>query len=313
LSILIFHQVLAAADPLFPDLLDASRFDQILRWLKHWFNVLPLDVAVRCLAEGALPARAVSITFDDGYADNVTIALPLLIRHNVKATFFIATGFLDGGCMWNDIVINALRHHRGETLDLTHLDLGTHPTAQPADRRKAVETLIGRLKYLPSSDREALAQRVGAAAGVTPPTNLMMTRQNVRSLRRSGMQIGGHTVSHAILMRVSLDNARREMADGKAQLEGILDEPVTLFAYPNGKFGVDYGEEHAALARALGFVAAVSTDWGAAKVGSDPMHLPRFTPWDRSLVPFALRLATNLMRKERAQSSLSRIGTSGRG
>ncbi|HEY8876670.1 MAG TPA: polysaccharide deacetylase family protein, partial [Roseateles sp.] len=58
LSVLIFHRVLREPDPLFPDEVDAARFDEILGWLKSWFHVLPLDKAVRRLQAGDLPPRA---------------------------------------------------------------------------------------------------------------------------------------------------------------------------------------------------------------------------------------------------------------
>ncbi|MDP1007558.1 polysaccharide deacetylase family protein, partial [Klebsiella pneumoniae] len=84
-------------DPLFPDEIDAARFDAILGWLRSWFNVLPLDEAAQRLKDGSLPARAAALSFDDGYADNHDIALPLLQKHGLPCSFFIATGFLDGG------------------------------------------------------------------------------------------------------------------------------------------------------------------------------------------------------------------------
>ena len=70
MSILVFHRVLALPDPLFPGEVDAVRFNRICSWLADWFQVLPLDQAVRHLRAGSLPARALAITFDDGYADN---------------------------------------------------------------------------------------------------------------------------------------------------------------------------------------------------------------------------------------------------
>jgi hypothetical protein len=84
------------------------------------------------------------------------------------------------------------------------------------------------------------------------------------------------------------------MADSKARLEKILGEKVGLFAYPNGKPGEDFREEHAVLAREIGFDAAVTTAPSAARVGCDIMQLPRFTPWDRSRLRFGARLALNL-------------------
>ena len=70
-----------------------------MAWVRDWFNVLPLSEAASRLAQGTLPARALSITFDDGYADNREIAAPILQRLGLSATFFIATSFLGGGCM----------------------------------------------------------------------------------------------------------------------------------------------------------------------------------------------------------------------
>jgi hypothetical protein len=71
---------------------------------------------------------------------------------------------------------------------------------------------------------------------------------------------------------------------------------VRLFAYPNGSPRRDYHAEHAALARELGFDAAVSAAWGAARAGDDLYQIPRFTPWDRADWRFGLRLAHNAMR-----------------
>ena len=71
---------------------------------------------------------------------------------------------------------------------------------------------------------------------------------------------------------------------------------MSLFAYPNGRPGVDYAPDvHPGMVRELGFDAAVSTHWGAARAGADCYQLPRFTPWDRGRVRFGLRLARNLL------------------
>jgi peptidoglycan/xylan/chitin deacetylase (PgdA/CDA1 family) len=80
LTVLIFHRVLLEPNPLFPGEPDAVRFETQMRWIKTWFNVLPLPEAIQRLRVGGLPARAAAITFDDGYADNFTVALPILRR-----------------------------------------------------------------------------------------------------------------------------------------------------------------------------------------------------------------------------------------
>jgi peptidoglycan/xylan/chitin deacetylase (PgdA/CDA1 family) len=305
LSVLIFHRVLRAPDPLFPDEVDVARFDQILGWLKDWFHVLPLDEAVQRLQAGNLPSRAAALTFDDGYADNHDEALPLLQRHGLPCSFFIATDFLDGGRMWNDSVIEAVRLSPLPSLDLRGLqghdgqqgrDLGVHPIATTQQRRAALQALIPLCKYLPPEPRLALVNAIAARADAVLPADLMMSSAQLRALRAAGMQIGAHTASHPILASLSANEAADEMARGKARLEQILGEPVTMFAYPNGKPHVDYlPQRDPGLVRELGFGSAVSTSWGAARRGRcDPFQIPRFTPWDRGRQMFGLRLLRNL-------------------
>ena len=300
LNVLIFHRVLPQPDPLFPDEVDARRFDELLGWARSWFNVLPLDEAIARLAEGTLPARAAALTFDDGYADNHDVALPLLRRHGLPCSFFVATGFLDGGRMWNDTLIEAIRHTRLPVLDLRGLqdgqgqDLGQHAMGDTAGRRAVLNALIGRVKYLPPQPRVACVDAIAARAEVTPANDLMMSSEQVRSLRRAGMQIGAHTVSHPILATLSRQEAGDEIARSRDTLQALLGEKVGMFAYPNGKPGTDYlPEVHPGLVRELGFDAAVSTRWAAARRGEDVFQIPRFTPWDRSRLKFGLRLARN--------------------
>nr|WP_315245010.1 polysaccharide deacetylase family protein [uncultured Albidiferax sp.] len=303
LSVLIFHRVLPQPDPIFPGEVDATTFDAICRWMKSWCNVLPLDLAARQLQDRTLPERAVAITFDDGYADNRTQAQPILARHGLPASFFIATDFLDGGRMWNDTVIESVRGCRAPQLDLRSIakpdgigDLGLHTIASPSDKRSAIGAIIGQIKYLPVAQRHALTLQIADCAQVEPPTDLMMTSQQVRELRQLGMQIGAHTRSHPILATLSADAARAEIAESRVRLEQLLGERVGLFAYPNGKPGTDYSPESVQIVRELGFDAAVSTTWGASRSGTDPFQIPRFTPWDRSKLRFGARFAGNLCR-----------------
>ena len=297
LSVLVLHRVLASPDALFPEAIDAARFDQMCGWLKSLFNVLPLDEAVRRLRAGSLPERALAISFDDGYADNYSQALPILVRHGLPATFFITTGFIGGGRMWNDTVIEAVRRTALSALDLRDL-MGGEPSVYALDgsanRRAAIEAIIGQAKYLAIEERERVANEIAERADATLPTDLMMTARQVVDMRRAGMQIGAHTVSHPILAKLDERAARREIQDSKRYLEDVLGERVGLFAYPNGKPGEDYTPGIVALARETGFDAAVSTAWGAAHRATDPFELPRFTPWDRSRLRFGARMANNL-------------------
>jgi len=295
LSILIYHRVLPRRDQIFPGEVDRSDFARHLKLLKACCNVLPLLDAIRLARAGRLPPRAACITFDDGYADNAEVALPVLQQAGLHATFFIATSFLNGGRMWNDTVIEAVRRAPSDELDASALGLGRHSLRSMDERREAIEAIIGQLKYLPMEQRQQQVNQLAQLVGVPLANDLMMNDGQVLRLHRAGMGIGAHTMTHPILARLPQDEARAEIAGGKAQLEQLIGEPVRLFAYPNGKPDKDYQAAHVQLVRELGFEAAVSTAWGAHDAGqTDYFQLPRFTPWDKGQLRFMLRMARNL-------------------
>ena len=299
LSILIYHRVPSQRHPVFHRLPYAEVFEWQMQIVATLFNVLPLSEGVERLERGSLPARAACITFDDGYADNESIALPVLERLGLPATFFVATSYLDGGCMWNDRVIEAVCHARGPQLDLSALALGRHPIGGPEERRQAIAKLVAQLKYRCATERDDCAGAIEQAVGGHTPTDLMMTTKQVRALHDAGMEIGAHTVSHPILANIDAQRARQEIAGGKEELEGITGGQISSFAYPNGKRGRDYTDDHTRMVRSLGLRAAVTTEWGTAGMGHDPYQLPRFTPWDRTPAGFQLRLVRNYLARSR--------------
>jgi peptidoglycan/xylan/chitin deacetylase (PgdA/CDA1 family) len=296
LSILIFHRVVASPDPLCRDLPDAAEFERCMRWIRDWFNVLPLEEAARRLACASLPPRPLAITFDDGYADNEAIAMPILLRLGLTATIFVCPGFLDGGRMWNDDVIECIRAFEGSELDLTALGLTRLRLGTDEDRERAVDRILTAIKHLPIGERAARVEEILALAGGRRGPELMMTRAQVARLHAAGMTIGGHTVNHPILTSLRTRAAMTEIAEGKEQLEEIVKERISLFAYPNGVPGRDYAAEHVEMVRSCGFECGVSTAWGVATLGVDPLQLPRFTPWDRSKLRFGMHMLRNLAR-----------------
>lgn len=294
LSVLIFHRVLAAHDPLQPGEPTVEEFERQLRWVKAWFNVLPLADAIQRLRTGRLPERPLAITFDDGYADNHDLATPVLERLGLTATFFVATRYLDGGRMFNDTVIESVRQFSGNQLDLRASGLGLHATDSIDARRQAIRALLQQVKYLEPGQRSALVAKIAETAGASPPDNLMMTSAQVAALVARGMEVGGHTATHPILARLSGGDARREIADGRDRLQQIAGTRISLFAYPNGQPNADYTRSTVALVRELGFDAAVTTSHGTAGAGADPHQLPRFTPWSRETWRYAAQLLRNV-------------------
>src|SRR5262245_22314564 len=230
LSVLAYHRVLLERDPLLGDVPSAAEFEHRMRWVKANFDVLPLGEAARALREDRLPKRALSITFDDGYADNYRVALPILLRLSLPATFFVATGFLDGGCMFNDVVIEAVRRADAAVIDLADLGLGRYPLGTGDERMRAIAQILGRLKYFEPERRRRAAHEIARRAGSRVPTDLMMTSEEVAALHAAGMEVGAHTMNHPILAEIPLGQARHEMQASRARLEQITGAPVRLFA-----------------------------------------------------------------------------------
>ena len=291
LSILNFHRVGRQADPLFPEELTADRFDALLSMLRRTSAVLSLTEAMGSLRDGSLPPGAVAITFDDGYADNAEVALPILRRHGMSATFYVATGFIDGGRMFNDTVIESVRLCSLDDVDLGDFGLPRMSLRTAAERRVAIDALLPRIKYIGLSERETGLARLRRLLGSPAlPDNLMMRREQVVLLRREGMEIGAHTVRHPILRLLDDEASLVELTACRSQLEDWLQEPVRHFAYPNGRLGDDLEERHAAMSARAGYETAVTTMPGTVTAGSDPHRLPRFTPWDTSAMRWWLRL-----------------------
>jgi peptidoglycan/xylan/chitin deacetylase (PgdA/CDA1 family) len=282
LLVLNYHRVHRQVDPMFPGEVDARRFDVQMQSLRDFCTPLPLLEGLERLGAGSLPARAVCVTFDDGYADNVVEALPILQRHSVPAAFFVATGFLNGGRMWNDSVIEAVRRAPAGPLPRGELGLPDVTLGDGSSRGAVAEESIRAVKHLPPDVRLARVEAFCRQVGVDLPDDLMMTSRQVRTLADAGMEIGAHTVHHPILSALPAERARDEIGASRDVLETITGRKVRAFAYPNGRPGDDYTERDRDIVRDLGFECALSTWWGAASARSDRYQLPRFTPWDRT-------------------------------
>ncbi len=288
---LIFHRVRNQPDPMSPSEPTTNWFRGLVQMLANDFELLSLSTAVQRAVEGRLSGRSVSITFDDGYADNQTVALPILAEFNAPATFFVASGFLDGGRMWNDTIIETIRRLPEGRYSIDGPTPVAFELSDWESRRTAAASTIIAWKHLPLADRQACVDQLAAKVAELP-SDLMMSSNQLRALANTpGVTIGGHTRSHPILAKLDAAQARSEIENGKRDLEDLLQQELTLFAYPNGKQVVDFRLEHAELVRQAGFQAAVATDWGTLDANTDRFRIPRFTPWHRNLSRFSIDLA----------------------
>lgn len=278
LTILLYHRILPELDPILRAGFHAGIFGRQLDILKRFYRVLPLSEALERLELGRLPGRSVCITFDDGYADNCTVALPMLVERGLHATFFITTGYLDGGIMWNDIVHQCVRQAGSLKPFKPYLPDGER-SAMALTKPEVIEAMQQRLKHEEPGKRQGMAEELAESLGTKIPTDLMMSSEQVRILADAGMEIGAHTLTHPILSRISSDHAWREISDSKRVLEEILGRGVNLFAYPNGVPEEDFSEKHIQMVRNAGFSAAVTTSPGTADKDIDRFQLPRYAPW----------------------------------
>lgn len=273
LLILTYHRVRERPDPVNPADPDKIEFATQMRLLAKYFNVSTISKAIRNMRTGQLPERSVCITFDDGYADNHEVAAPILEDLGLVATFFVATGYLNGGIMWNDRIIETIRRLGPGTYDFG--DLGQVSLLTSECRLKVLLETINRLKYMRCEERDRISREISARFGSDFSQPIMMTDGMVRDLHVRGMEIGAHTVRHPILSRLNAFDARVEVQASKAYLESLLQDSVSSFAYPNGKYGKDLTLRDVEIVRESGFDVAVTTDWGAVTTTSNSLALPR--------------------------------------
>lgn len=285
-----YHRVLHTPEPLLASEPDVDTFRWQMELLARCFHVMPLHDALRAIAVGKVPQRAVCITFDDGYRSIHELALPVLREFGLPATVFVTSGYIGQGSMWNDRIIATVQALPAGELDLEDIGLGTYQLRNLAQRRHSLELLIERSKYLPPAARDNLVDRLDRLTDKETRHDSMLTRDMIIDLNHHGIDIGAHTVSHPILTSLDDETAWHEIADGKAQLEAIIGKSVRLFAYPNGKDGKDFDGRHVAMVRKAGFDAAFTTAAGSFGRCHDPFKLPRSRPWDDAPLTFGLRL-----------------------
>jgi len=286
LLIFTYHRVLPQPDPLMPDEPDAATFAVHMEWLARSCRVLPLPEAARMLRAGTLPDRAACVTFDDGYANNLSVALPILQRFGVPATVFVAVDAVLKGIMWNDLAIETVRLSRHE-LDLEPIGEGRVELGAAPSQVLAARKILDQLRYLPLEKRWAAVTELYARAGGVSPPRLMMTADEVAAAARAGVDVGAHTVSHPILTKLEGAAAREEIEGSFDWVRRTIGEAPKSFAYPNGRPGRDFDATHVAMVRDAGFELAVTTAWGAATARSESFELPRLglhgaaSPWMR--------------------------------
>jgi peptidoglycan/xylan/chitin deacetylase (PgdA/CDA1 family) len=279
-----------------------ERFERQIRYLRSHFSILTVGEAVRRVAAGRpLPRRALSITFDDGYLDNLTVALPVLQRHRVPFSLYVPTGGLDDGQpLWWDRVIAALACTEHADIDLQEVGLAGEPARLPLKgvyAADSAERILALLWSLDSLSCEDCVERIARVLGPFDASRLRAERLSppqLLELRRRGVEIGAHSVHHGNLELACAEDVRSEMHDSRTWLENLLQERVPGFAYPAGRFNNDALR----LSRELGFDYALSTQSGANPPPLDLMFLHRIGMPDTDLADFRRAFSAALLRTQ---------------
>ncbi|MEZ5905050.1 MAG: polysaccharide deacetylase family protein [Geminicoccaceae bacterium] len=282
-GILLYHRVAELAHDPWSIAVTTAEFAAQLAVLQEHAVCLPLEAFLARRAAGTLPQNAVALTFDDGYADNLTAALPLLEAHGIPATLFVLSGFVGSNReTWWDRLQQAVL----DTRDLPgELEIGIG--GRKLTWKRPVDVTDAGMRRALHGQLHAAFAAVDTPAHEAAFAELMrkltwqpqvrrshrpLTHDELRELAASPLiSIGAHTRSHPHLARLPPGRQQAELAGGKADLEALLDRPIDMLAYPHGSCDATT----ARLAREAGY------RWGFNSVASivphrvDPLRIPR--------------------------------------
>ena len=317
--VLAYHRV--ASPPQDPQLMCVSpaHFAEHLRVMRQAGECVSLRDLARWGAVGHVPRRAIVVTFDDGYADNLEVAEPLLRAAGVPATVFVASGGLDAGrpFWWDEI--EALLLHGGEvpaevTLtvrgrrfawpleaedpssraldgpEVTRWDI-TRPET-PSPRQAAYRDIARLCRGLAPDERDMALRSLVAQLGEAPAVDghRRLSPAGVAELAASTVvEVGAHGVSHTPPSVLSPARRAAEFLEGKHQLEEMSGRAVDLLSYPFGAAD-DLTSDCGRVALDCGYMAACANSPRLVWRQSDPYRLPRFLVRDWDGEHFASRL-----------------------
>ncbi len=252
-------------------------FEAHMRTLAARYAPVSLDQVVDFANGGKkLPARAVAVTFDDGFLDNLEVAMPILQRYDIPATIYVMVDAVETGITpWYIRVNYALRTTRKPQWTNPENGQG-YKLETPQDRKTALTAAWEAGARKTGSVQAEFVRHVEESLAVEPkPGRVMMTWDQVREVKKAGHIIGAHTLSHPNLAHVSDEEARAEIVGCKRRLEEELGAPVDHFSYPHPALDPQCTDTTVEITRAAGYRSAVLTKCGPVRRGDEPFRLKR--------------------------------------
>ncbi len=275
--VLLYHRVADLDCDVHGLAVSPQEFAAQLEHLRRHHSMVSLSALGEQLQDGDFPDRSVAITFDDGYVDNLTAAVPLLESFEIPATFFLTTGKLAGDVtFWWDRLEAALLSPASGLSSLSihtedaHLEL---PIGTPEERLEAHRRVYESIVAKPSQARDLVVNEIVRQLRPSRLLPRRMTASEIRALSSHHLHsVGAHGVDHLLLPAQPDAAAMKEITGSIGALQSLLQRPVKTFAYPFGGFN----DRVAAQAAACGVHLAVTCQPRAVSVNTDPLTVPRF-------------------------------------
>ena len=310
--ILMYHRVTELPNDPYLLAVTPKHFAEQLEVIRRYGVPMPLRQMVEALQNGKVSKRAVVVTFDDGYADNLHQAKPLLERYEIPATVFVTAGQVGSRreFWWDDLDRVLLQPGtlparlrlamKGRPCDWElgkartytekdyqqHRDWHVERQDDPSSRHRLFRRLYAELSALVGGDRQTVMDELLVWAGAEPTvrgSHRSLTTEELVLLQKGGLvDVGAHTMTHPYLGALPIAEQNCEIRQSKECLEGILGHPVTTFAYPHGSSTPD----SVAILNEAGFVCACSSHPDAVWRDADCFYLPRVVVRDWSSKPF---------------------------
>lgn len=293
LRILAYHRVLESTEPagfrFDPELISASAstFREQMAAIKRDFHPMRFDEVLDCIEHGRkLPARAVLVTFDDGYDDNYRIAYPILRELGMSAMFFVSTGHIDSGMPYEyDWLVHMICTTTAPDMRIPELDVAWELPNSLEGRRGVAARLLAHLKSFDASTQESAIARLEREWNMprTPHRDCRpMSWEQLREMHRGGMEIGSHGVDHRMLAKMAHAPMVEEVRKSKETIERELAAPARALSYPVGGYAaydqhVIDAVRDAGFSVACSYVAGVSAPDRTALYSLRRLHVERNT------------------------------------
>ena len=279
--VFLYHRIASPEHDPFALSVSASQFQDHLDILRSHCRMVTLDE----LLDTRTAKRSIlaSITFDDGYTDNLTTASPILRRAGIPATFFICTGCLgDVRGFWWDRVATAIAAAdiTASASELTKEISFTSDLSSPDARRRATLEIAGRLQRMHVLQRDRIVEEletvVLARTSGTRESCPVLDEAGVRELGSQPLaQLGAHTHNHPMLSILTPEEQLAEINRGAAILQEITGIRPRFVAYPYGSYQ-DYSEDSCLAARTATLDAAFVNHGAPFDPKRHPYRIPRY-------------------------------------